>query len=197
MTQSIWLLRHGEPVADARSRCYGSLDVELSAEGIQQAHRAVPVLGECRLAAIYSSPRRRCLDAARILAAGQNVPLETLEALREIDFGDFEGRTYESIAAEFPEIYRQWMERPTKVPFPGGESFDDMWIRVSTAMETLRSRHVSQSIAIVTHGGVIRIILAEALGMPRENIFRIAQRYGAINLIRYFDNVPLVELING
>jgi alpha-ribazole phosphatase/probable phosphoglycerate mutase len=197
MTQSIWLLRHGEPVADARGRCYGSLDVELSAEGIRQAHRAVPVLREYRLTAIYSSTRRRCLDTARILAAEQNVPLETLEALREIDFGDFEGRTYESIAAEFPEIYRQWMECPTKVRFPGGESFDDMWIRVTSAVKTLRARHAFESIAIVTHGGVIRIILAEVLGMPRENIFRIAQRYGAINLIRYFDNVPLVERING
>jgi alpha-ribazole phosphatase len=197
MTQSIWLLRHGEPVADARGRCYGSLDVELSDEGVREAARAIPVLRECGLTAIYSSPRRRCLDAARILAAEQNVPLETLEALREIDFGDFEGRTYESIAAEFPEIYRQWMECPTKVRFPGGESFDDMWIRVTSAVKTLRARHAVESIAIVTHGGVIRIILAEVLGMPRENIFRIAQRYGAINLIRYCDNVPLVERING
>ena len=197
MTQSIWLLRHGEPVADARGRCYGWLDVELSDEGVREAHRAVPVLREYGLTAIYSSPRRRCLDAARILASEQSVTLGTLEALREIDFGDFEGRTYESIAAEFPEIYRQWMERPTKVRFPGGESFDDMWIRVTSAVKTLRARHADQSIAIVTHGGVTRIVLAGALGMAPENIFRIAQRYGAMNFIRYFDNVPLVELING
>ena len=197
MTQSIWLLRHGEPAADARGHCYGSLDVELSAEGVREAHRAVHVLRQSRLTTIYSSPRRRCLDAARILAAEQNVPLETLEALREIDFGDFEGRTYESIAAEFPEIYRQWMECPTKVRFPGGESFDAMWIRVTNAVKTLRGRHAGQSIAIVTHGGVTRIVLAGALGIAPENIFRIAQRYGAMNLIRYFDNVPLVELING
>jgi alpha-ribazole phosphatase len=196
MTQSVWLLRHGEPAAEARGRCYGSLDVELSAEGIRQAHRAAEALREHPLAMVYASPRRRCIDAAKILAAEQNIALETLDAIREIDFGDFEGRPYESIAAEFPELYRHWMECPTQVRFPGGESFDDMRIRVTSAVRTLRARHEDQSIAVVTHGGVIRIILAEALGMQPASIFRIAQRYGAINLIRYFDASPLVELIN-
>ena len=196
MTQSVWLVRHGEPAAEARGRCYGSLDVALSADGIRQAQRAAEALREHPLAMVYASPRRRCIDAARTLAAEQNISIETLDAIREIDFGDFEGRSYESIAAEFPELYRHWMECPTKVRFPGGESFDDMWIRVTSAVRELRARHEDQSVAIVTHGGVIRIVLAEALGMQPASIFRIAQRYGAINLIRYFGERPLVELIN-
>ena len=148
------------------------------------------------LAAIYSSPRRRCLEGARILASGRTCLVETIDALAEIYFGEFEGRSYQEIAAEYPDLFRQWMERPTEFHFPGGESFQQMWNRVTSAVRILRERHRGEPIAMVTHGGVIRILLAEALALPPANIFRIGQRYGAINLIRYLDEVPVVELVN-
>jgi len=147
-------------------------------------------------AAIYSSPRLRCLEGARILARDHTCPVETIDALAEIHFGEFEGRSYDEIAAEYPDLYRQWMEQPTKIHFPGGESFDQMWKRVTNAASILRHRHTGGSIAIVTHGGVIRILLAEALALPPANIFRIGQCCGAINRIRYFGTAPVVDLVN-
>jgi len=72
-----------------------------------------------------------------------------------------------------------------------------MRTRVLAAAADLRARHAGEAIALVTHGGVNRIILADALGMPPAHIFRIAQRYGAVNRIRYFGDTPLVELVNG
>lgn len=197
MTETaLWLLRHPEPEASVRGRCYGSLDVALSPEGIRQAHAVAGTLAQIPFAAIYASPRRRCQQATGILANGRTCAVETGAALRELDFGDFEGRTYDEIAAKYPEMYQQWMEHPTETQFPGGESFGEMSVRVIAVARELRSRHAGHSIALVTHGGVIRIILAEALGMAAANIFRIGQRYGAINLIRYFEDTPLVELVN-
>jgi alpha-ribazole phosphatase len=143
-----------------------------------------------------SGRRSASRQAAEILAAGRGCPLEVLDALTELHFGEFEGRTYEEIAALYPDLYRQWMEEPTATEFPGGESFMKMRARVTEATRTLRVRHAGQSIAIVTHGGVTRILIAEALAMPPANIFRIAQRYAAINLIRYFGETPVVELVN-
>jgi alpha-ribazole phosphatase len=192
----LWLLRHPEPEASARGRCYGSLDVALSPDGIRHAHSLADALAQERFATIYASPRQRCKQAARILAAGRTCAVEMVDALRELDFGEFEGRSYDEIAAMYPDVYQKWMERPTETQFPGGESFREMCTRVVTATRDLRSRHTGQSIAFVSHGGVIRIILAHALGMPRANIFRIGQRYGAINMIRYFDETPIVELVN-
>src|SRR4051812_18790519 len=93
---SLWLLRHPEPEATTRGRCYGSLDVALSSVGIEQAHEMAKALASQPLAAIYSSPRRRCTQAAAILAVGRET--EIVEALRELDFGEFEGRTYDEIA---------------------------------------------------------------------------------------------------
>jgi alpha-ribazole phosphatase len=195
MTGSLWLLRHGEP-AETRGLCYGALDVELSPAGIHQAKLASAMLHGQPFAAIYSSPRRRCLEGARILAKERICPVETMDALSEIHFGEFEGRSYDEIAAEYLDLYRQWMEQPTGFHFPGGESFDQMWKRVTNAARILRERHTGESIAVVTHGGVIRILLAEALALPPANIFRIGQCYGALNLIRYLDEVPVVDLVN-
>lgn len=192
----LWLLRHPEPEASASGRCYGSLDVALSPDGIRQAYSVADALVKKSLAAIYTSPRQRCTQAAQILAAGRRSLLETVPALRELDFGEFEGRRYDEIAAMYPDLYQEWMDHPTGTQFPGGESFRDMHARVTTAMRELRSRHTGQSIALVTHGGVIRIVLADALGMEAANMFRIGQRHGAINVIRYFDETPMVDLVN-
>lgn len=193
----LWLLRHPEPEVAAAGRCYGSLDLELSANGLLQAHATAKVFARETLSAIYTSPRRRCQQAARILASGRNSACQEIDALREMDFGAFEGRSYDEIAALYPEIYQQWMERPTEVRFPGGETFSEMHSRVIAAVEDVRSRHEGERVALVTHGGVIRIILAEALCMAPATLFRLGQRYGGINRIRYFGNVPCVELMNG
>jgi alpha-ribazole phosphatase len=193
---SLWLLRHPEPEAAARGRCYGSLDLALSHHGVQHTHSMAKAFSEESLAAIYTSPRRRCTEAAAILAKGRACPVKTVEDLRELDFGEFEGRTYDEIAAQYPDVYRQWMKTPTETRFPGGECFSDMCARVLDSARRLREQHEGDSIAIVAHGGVNRIVLADALGLDMAHVFRIGQRYGAINLIRYFGDHPVVELIN-
>jgi len=193
----LWLLRHPEPEDSARGRCYGSMDVALSPDGIRHARSVADALAQTTFAAIYTSPRQRCTQAAQILAVGRTCAVETVAALRELDFGELEGRTYDEIAAMYPDVYQEWMERPTETQFPGGERFSEMHARVIAATRDLRSRHAGQSIALVTHGGVIRIILADALGMKLANIFRIGQRYGSINAVRYFGENPVIELING
>jgi alpha-ribazole phosphatase/probable phosphoglycerate mutase len=88
------------------------------------------------------------------------------------------------------------METPTEVRFPNGESFAQMRARVLAAYRVLLARHGGQTIGLVAHGGVVRIVLAEALGVPDANLFRISQRYGALNLIRYLGDYPAVELVN-
>ncbi len=172
------------------------MDVGLSPEGIRQADHIANALSMEPFAAIYTSPLRRCAEAAAKLAVGKTCPVEIMDGLRELNFGEFEGRSYDEIATVYPEIYRQWMERPTDVRYPRGESFLDMVDRVTTAETRLRLKHAGQSIALVTHAGVIRIILGNALGMDLENIFRIGQEYGAVNLVRYFGSTPVVGLMN-
>lgn len=196
-TTRLWLLRHGEPEDAARGRCYGRLDVGLSGRGRQQAERAAVHLAGESLDAIYASPRKRAAESAGIIAASHACGVRTLADLREIDFGDFEGLTYDEIALRHPGLYRQWMETPTEVRFPNGESFALMRERVSRAVSLLLDRHAGRNLAVVTHGGVVRSVLADVLEIPPPNVFRIGQAYAALNLIRYVDGYPVVELVNG
>lgn len=195
ITTCIWLVRHGEP-AGVRGRCYGKLDVGLSEAGQAQMQSAAAHLRTEALDAIYASPRVRTLESARILAAPHQCDFIEDEGFAEIDFGDFEGLPYDEIAARFPDLYRQWMDSPTEVQFPNGESFATMRTRVLRAFHAIRERHAGGTIAIVTHGGVIRILLAWALEMPDHALFRLAQDYAAINLLTTIDGVPIVQRLN-
>jgi alpha-ribazole phosphatase/probable phosphoglycerate mutase len=195
-TTSIWLIRHGEPDADSRGRCYGRMDVGLSSEGHRQVEAVSQALQNELFTAIYVSPCKRAVESGKLLAHGHSCVVTLDERLHEIDFGDLEGNKYDDIAKSYPDIYRQWMKHPTETQFPNGESFQQMHARVLDAAHQLYRKHRGETIAIVSHGGVNRILLADALGIPNANIFRVAQRYAAINLLRLIDDYPSVELMN-
>jgi alpha-ribazole phosphatase len=192
----VWLIRHAEPDENVRGVCYGSLDVPLSPRGIEQAQSIARCLSGQHLDVIYTSPSQRCVATARCIAAGRTCSIALEDALRELNFGDFEGRKYNEIAEIYPDLYREWMEHPTEVQFPAGENFRAMSDRVIALTRELLVRHPNQQIAVVSHGGAIRIILADALGMQPDSIFRIGQSYGAVNRIRYTSDTAIVELMN-
>ena len=189
------LVRHAEPEEDARGRCYGSLDVGLSSEGQAHAQRLAGQLAALEYDAVYASPRIRAVDTARPVAAACALTPRVEQELREIDFGELEGRTYEEIERSQPELFRMWMETPTRVRFPGGENYADLRIRALRVLEEIRSRH--DAAVVVTHGGVIRAGLAAWLGMPDEVIFRLDQRYCGITIVDWLDDTPIVRLLNG
>ena len=191
-----WLIRHGEPAEEARHRCYGALDVGLSETGHSQMAQVADYLKAEPITAIYTSPRSRALESARILAGVRSCPFEVCADLREIDFGDFEGLPYDEIAARYPDLYRQWMDTPTEVRFPNGESFSEMRIRVLRAFDDIQREREGQTVAIVSHGGVNRILITWALEMPDNCLFRLAQDYAAINLLAFMDGLPSLQLLN-
>jgi alpha-ribazole phosphatase len=187
------LIRHAEPEESARGRCYGSLDVELSPAGRVEAAALGKALAGAGVTAVYASPRRRATQTAGAL--GLRVQVD--DRLRELDFGAFEGRTYAEIEAEHPEVFRQWMTAPTTVRFPGGESFALLRERVLEIVEEIRERHADGTVAVVSHGGVVRAVLADCLAMPAEAIFRLDVAYASVGVVDWIDDTPLVRVVNG
>jgi broad specificity phosphatase PhoE len=189
------LIRHAEPVDDAHGLCYGSLDFGLSPAGQEHARRIATALDCIAYGAVYASPRCRARETAEPLAVARGIDVAVDDDLREIDFGDFEGRRYEEIEAAEPELYRTWMSSPTTVRFPNGESYADVSVRALRAFERIRAAH--ECAVVVTHGGVIRAGLAAWLAMPDEAIFRLGQSYGGLTVVDWLENVPLVRVMNG
>jgi alpha-ribazole phosphatase len=195
-TTRLLLIRHAQPSEEARGRCYGRLDIGLSTRGQRRAQLLARTLDRIPLAAVYSSPASRALETARPLAATHGLAPMVEDALREIDFGELEGRTYDEIRADRPELYHSWMETPTRVEFPGGESYTQLRARAIRARDTIRTRHDGQLAAIVSHGGILRAMLADCLRMPDEAVFRLDQSYGALSIIDWLEDNPLVRVVN-
>lgn len=196
VTTRLVLIRHGEPEQSARGKCYGKLDVRLSETGKRQIERTARFLTEFEVAVVYSSERVRAFESARIIAEKFALFVEPRAAFAEIDFGDFEGLQYAEVERRFPELYRQWMSAPTTVQFPNGESFVQMQARVLSEIERLKEQYKNETFAVVSHGGVNRIVLAAALQMQNSDIFRLAQDYACANTIDFYQDFPVVKTMN-
>jgi alpha-ribazole phosphatase len=194
MTRLI-LVRHCEPEPGAAGRCYGSLDFGLSDQGRDAAAALGLAFGSVRLDGVVASPRRRTVETAEPIARHAGVHLTTDDRLRELDFGELEGLTYEEVERSRPELFRRWMEAPTEVEFPGGESYARLAARVAAAVEELVAAGGTH--AVVAHGGSIRAVLAACLEMPAAAIFRLAQSYGGVSVVDWIEGTPVVRVVNG
>jgi alpha-ribazole phosphatase len=189
----VLLIRHAEPDEDARGRCYGRLDVGLSPTGLASAERLAESLRAVELDAVYVSPRLRAVQTAAALGGSRTID----DRLRELDFGRFEGRTYDEIEREQPEFFRSWMETPTLVQFPGGESYAELRQRVTAAVDEIVAANDRRTVALVSHGGVIRAALAVALGLPDDRAFALDVGYARVSVVDWFGGTQVVRLVNG
>jgi broad specificity phosphatase PhoE len=193
-TTRVLLCRHAE--ASSNGRICGSLDVELSPRGRRQARILAQAAAALPLAAVYASPLRRALATAGPLAAAHGLEPLVVDALREVDFGELEGRTYAEAEELAPRVYADWMRDPTSVRFPGGEGYAEVAQRSAAAVRELRRRHRGETVAVVGHGGPLRAILAECLGLPAADAFRLEQRPCAVNVVDWHGDEPRVRVLN-
>ncbi len=165
------LVRHGKTEYNERRQYCGALDPDLSDLGRQELeHSAIKTYLEERTPdMVFCSPMQRTLQTAAILLDDRDVPLVAVPELREIDFGDFEGRSYEEMKDD--PAYTAWLDTNCEGPIPGGdfpESFrDDVEVCFESLMETCRTERVERAL-IVSHGGVLGTIL-ERFAEPEKH----------------------------
>lgn len=194
----LYLIRHGQVVNHHEYRYNGHFDVDITPTGVVQMDRLAYFLSTHPIEAIYSSDLQRAVKGARII--GKDLGIEPVEvhALRELHLGRWEGLTREEASERFPEEAGFMFKDLATGKVKGGESLLDLGERVLPALKEIIERHRGKKLCIVAHGGVNRVILAEAMGLPIENFFRIEQDYGCLNVIDYFDDgVKVVKLLNG
>ncbi|RJQ15050.1 MAG: histidine phosphatase family protein [Nitrospiraceae bacterium] len=220
MFTKIYLIRHGETEGAEVRRYKGHIDVPLSVNGIGQmkrlaeylvgatlcgcpgqAHSSAPAGKEKLLNAVYCSDLSRAVKSAEIIAGPHGIKPVIMPELRERNFGIWEGMTFDEIKEKHPDEFNAWASNPLQHSPMSGESTVELRDRAVKALEKImedeRSKMGDKTIAIVAHGGINRIILCELLGIPLENIFRVEQDYGCLNIIEMWDNYPVVKLING
>ena len=215
MGTTIYLIRHGE-VEDSNPRRYnGHIDVPLSENGMEQIKRlaaflSVEYLDPHRftsksktwghetgreIKAIYCSGLRRAVKSAEIIAEPFGLEPVVVDGLKERSFGEWEGMTFNEVGEKWPDAFNAWADDPLRFSPIGGESTLETRDRIIPVFNKIVDDHKGEEIAVVSHGGVTRVILCEMLGIPLENIFRIEQDFGALNVIEMWD-YPVVKQIN-
>jgi broad specificity phosphatase PhoE len=168
------LARHGQSVWNEVRRFQGATDVGLTDLGRRQAEALGRALRRYRLAAAYVSPLVRARETAGIALAGAGVPLEPVEALRELSLGDWEGCTVEEVRARAGDPYAAWVRAPLDCGPPGGEPLPLVSRRVREALEGIAARHPNgDDVLIVTHGGVISVYACHLLGCSLNDLWRL------------------------
>lgn len=203
MVLTVYLIRHGKTEGDGVKRYKGSLDVPMSGIGAKQIEAASRFINNdlavngARLAAVYSSPLSRAVKSADIIASPHGLAPIMIDDLKERNFGEWEGMSFDEIEAAHPDAFKAWAKDPLNHSPVGGESTREVDQRASRALEEILSKHKSDcSIAITAHGGINRAILCRLLGMPLKNIFRIEQNHGCVNVVEIHDGLPVVRLVN-
>jgi len=195
MAERLLLIRHGE-VEEAGRGCYiGRTNLALSAQGRRQAAALAQVLAPLTGATVLSSPLARTCQTAEI-ALGPGRPYTLDETLREIDFGRWEGKRFEEIAAGDPDLVEDWAALAADFAFPGGEAFGAFQERVVTAAERMRA-DPAETVVAFTHGGVIRLTVCHFLGLGGRDFLRFDVEPASLTEFRRENGEWGLFLLNG
>jgi probable phosphoglycerate mutase len=181
-----YFVRHGEATWNAEARLCGRTDVPLSEVGRRQAARLAERLSKLPLKAIYTSPLERARATARFIADAARIEPTVEERLVELDYGAWEGLTYEEIKQGHAAAYRAWVADPGEVAPPEGESGRQVVARVAPFLELLAARHPRGTVVVVSHRTVCRLIVCHVLGLPLgEYRRRLAMDNAALNILEW------------
>lgn len=207
-TTRVFLVRHGATMLSAEDRFAGSTDVELSDEGRAQARSLGRRLANERIAAVYSSPMKRTLETARLIAASHApeaavadatgaMPAGTgrlepriREGLREIGHGRWEQMTRAEVEARYAEEYAAWEEDPFTFAPEGGESGIAVMARALPAVRDIVLAHEGERVLVVSHKATIRLVICVLLGLDARNYRdRLDQSPCCLNILDFKDPV--------
>jgi len=180
----------------AHGRICGSYDVALSCEGVAQAQALAEALRAVRPAGLYTSPLRRARDTAAAMGAVHGIEPVTVDELREVDFGIFEGLTAAEAEAADPVVFGAWTTGPAAVRFPGGGTYAEVAARAREAAARLRARHSGQTFVVVAHDGPLRALIAEALGRDGAYAFQLELRHCGVSVVDWEGDAATVPIVD-
>lgn len=195
MTRLI-LIRHGESTWNLTGRYQGNIDTELSERGVQQAACVSERLKDVSLDAIYSSPLRRAFHTAIAVALPHSLDIQVDEDLIEIDHGAWNGLLKEEVEKRYGPLLERWLQTPSRVKMPGGESLGDVARRVQKALGRIAAAHPQGAVAICSHDAVLKTIVALSLGMDLDNFWGIRLDNASITIIDYDGEGSRILVLN-
>jgi len=180
----LYFIRHGE-VEEQYHRIFGGsrIDMNLSELGHQHAQALADWFERGSLDAVYMSPMKRVQQTAAPLLAHTGVTPTVLPDLREVDFGDWTGYRWHEIQEKFGTVAYNWLETLDNGGIPNGESSETLCARVRPCLQRVVDENPHRSVAVVCHGGIIRVMLALLLEVPLGHMAHFNIDYGSVTML--------------
>jgi len=191
----IFLIRHGQTDLNEKSIFRGRMDVPLNDFGKKQASAVANRLLKLNIRKIYTSPLKRTVETAKIIADKLNIVAELEKDLIDFDFGKWEGLSKETVKELYPDLYMLWLKEPHKVKIPKAENLDLVRTRISNMLNRILA-NTEGNIAIVSHRVVLKILICFALSLENSYFWRIKQDTGAISILTYENEKFSLDLLN-
>jgi broad specificity phosphatase PhoE len=190
------LVRHGITEFNRDRRFTGHSDVELSAAGYRQVERLRDRLGNEKIDAVYSSDLRRALVTAEVISLGHKLDITRCSELREINYGNAEGLTFEEIRHLYPEVAESIANFSLQLEFPNGESFEGFAARTSAFLDELKRYQPSQTILITSHSGPLRVLVCCLLGLDLGHWRQFRLDFASLSILETYPQGAIVNLLN-
>jgi len=189
------LIRHGETKWNKLKKYQGHMDIELNDWGRKQSEEAAKELANLEVDYFASSDLKRAKETAEIIAAFHDNNVSEYKELREMNFGDWEGKRFQEIQNQNPLDFQKWIKDPVKYSPPSGESLEEFQERVLIGFNKILQKETKRNV-IITHGGVIMIYLASILELSLINYRKFEVANTGITKIDIYDNNYVLKLFN-
>ena len=196
MSLKLYLLRHGETTYSLNNGFCGGLDPELTAEGTMMAEAFAKVYRDRSWAAIYSSPMKRTIATAKPICEALGIEMQLRDGLKEIQYGQWEGKPREFVKENYSEEYIRWLTEPAWNAPTGGETAVQIASRASLVIAEIESKYPDGNVLVVSHKATIRIILCNLLGIDLGRYRdRITALTASVSIIKFDEHGPLLEIL--
>jgi alpha-ribazole phosphatase len=198
MNTRLLLVRHGQTAWNLEWRFMGQADIPLDETGQGQALAVAARLAAERPAVIYSSDLRRARDTALAIQSSVACGAQVLTdpRLREMHFGDWQGRTYSEIKEQDPQALISWEANGLEVAPPHGETLLLFGERVQSAYQDICAAYPDQTVIIAGHGGSLQLLIIHALGLPPETFWHLHLSNASLSELRIHDSGGILYLLN-
>ena len=188
------LVRHADHDWVGRGFAGRMPDVSINGKGREQAQQLVQRLQGQPLDAIYCSPQPRTQQTARPLAEARGLEIRIEDAFDEVDLGDWQGCTFEEVRDQ--PAWRHWLERRGSAQPPGGEPFADVPRRATAGLRTLLARHPDRYVMVVSHGDVLKAMIAATLGLSLDGLERFDIAPASVSVLAMGEGWAQLRLLN-
>lgn len=193
----ILLVRHGITKANMGNKFAGQTDIDLAEEGIRQAEKLGERLAKTKIDAIYSSDLKRASHTADAIASRHEKEIIRCGELREMNYGEAEGLTYDEIREQLPEVADAMSKFDLNlISFPGGESMRALTVRGVEFLKRLNDYDGDETVLIVSHGGMLRTLLCEMLEIGQENWQKFRFDNCSLTIVDIYPRRAILSLLN-